>query len=86
MRDAALFVALVVLAGLHDFLALTWHYAREAHRTTRMVVVGVAMELVGAVPLVVALELGAWWPVAASVVGSAVGTVLGMGRAPAERR
>lgn len=74
------FLALAALAAVHDFLALAWHYAREARRTRRMILIGIVMEIVGAVPLVVALELGAWWPVAAGVVGSAVGTSIGMGR------
>lgn len=83
---ALIFVALVGLAALHDFLALAWHRARERAERSRTIVIGVAMELVGAVPLVVALELGTWWPVAAGVLGSIVGTALGMDRRAAPKR
>lgn len=82
---ALYFAALVALAALGDVLSLAWHYARDARRTARMVVIGCALEIVNAVPFVVAIELGEWWPVAAGVLGSAIGTIVGAKRAPSDR-
>lgn len=82
---ALVFVALVLLSTLHEFFGIAWHYAREAGNTGRMLGIGTAMNVAGAVPLVVAIEQGTWYPLAAGIVGSAIGTIIGMNHAPATR-
>lgn len=82
---ALAFVILVALAACADVLSLAWHYARDARRTARMVVIGTVLELVNAVPLVAVVALAEWWPIAAGVIGSAIGTVIGAKRAPSDR-
>lgn len=85
MSTALTFLGLVVLGALADVLSLAWHYARDAKRTGRMVALGCALELLNAAPFLTVIALGEWWPVAAGVVGSAVGTFIGAKRAPADR-
>lgn len=78
------FVALVALAAVLDVLTLAWHRARERGLRGRTIVIGVGHEIAASVPLVAAIELGAWWPIAAGVVGSVIGTAWGM-RAPSDK-
>lgn len=80
---ALAFIALVALAAVYDVLTLAWHYARDASKIGRMVVIGCIMEVAAAVPLVLAISLGEWWPIGAGVVGSAIGTFIGAKRATA---
>lgn len=79
--EALYFVGLVALAAGADVLSLAWHYARDARNTTRMVILGCALELLNSAPLVMVIALHEWWPIAAGVVGSAIGTVVGAKRA-----
>lgn len=76
------FLALVVVSVIADVLALAWHYARDERKTWRMVVLGCALEVVNAAPLVTTIMVGELWPIAAGVLGSAIGTVIGARRAP----
>jgi ABC-type methionine transport system permease subunit len=80
---ALAFTVLAVLAALLDVTTFAWHRAREREQRARTVTLGVAHELLGAVPFMIAIELSAWWPIAASVVGSIVGSTWAMRRAPA---
>lgn len=82
---ALAFVALVALGAVADVLSLAWHYARDARRTARMVVLGCALELLSAAPFVAVIASGEWWPIVAGVIGSAIGTVIGAKRAAADR-
>lgn len=81
---ALAFLGLVALAAVLDVLTLAWHRAREAGARGRTVVIGVGHEIAASVPLVVAIELGAWWPILAGVIGSVIGTTWGMRRAPSD--
>lgn len=78
------FAGLALLAAIYDVLTLSWHRSRERGEIGRTIVIGCAMEAVAAVPFVVALELGEWWPIAAGILGSAVGTWAGMRHAPSD--
>lgn len=78
------FTALVALAAIVDVLTLAWHRARERGDRSRTIIIGVGHEIAVSVPLVVAIELSSWWPIAAGVLGSIIGTAWGM-RAAAVR-
>jgi hypothetical protein len=77
-----MFAVMVALAAVYDVLTLAWHRAREGAARGRTVVIGCVMEAVAAIPFMVAIELGEWWPIAAGVIGSAIGTAWGMRAAP----
>jgi hypothetical protein len=78
---AAAFFGLVALAAGYDVLTIAWHRAREDRRLLATVIIGCVMEAAAAVPLAFAISLGEWWPIAAGVLGSAIGTFVGMRRA-----
>ncbi len=80
MLPAAIFVALVALSAAYDVITLAWHRSRESGAVRHTVVLGCLLEAMAAVPFVTALEMGAWWPLVAGVVGSAIGTTWGMRR------
>lgn len=75
---ALYFTALVALAAALDVVTFAWHRARERRQRGRTVAIGVAHELLGSIPLVVAIELGTWWPIAAGVVGTVIGSTWAM--------
>lgn len=79
------FLGLAILAAVLDVTTFAWHRARERGARGRTVALGVAHELLGAVPFMIAIELGTWWPLAASVVGSIVGSTWAMRRATPAR-
>lgn len=84
---ALAFAALVALGALHEGLAIRWHRAREARLVARMVALGAVLECSAFAPLVAALEVGPWLPLAASVLGVTAGTLWGMrGRGAAPGR
>lgn len=78
---ALVFIVLAALAAVYDVVTLAWHRARERGHVARTVALGCALEAMAAVPIVTAFELGTWWPLAAGVIGSAIGTSWGMRRA-----
>jgi ABC-type methionine transport system permease subunit len=79
------FTALVALAAVYDVLTIAWHRARETAHVSHAVIIGCTMEALAAIPFILAIELAEWWPIAAGVVGSAIGTTWGMRRAQANR-
>jgi len=78
---ALYFAGLVALAAVYDVVTLGWHRARERGEIARTVTLGCALETLAAVPLVIAISCNEWWPIAAGVIGSAIGTSVGMYRA-----
>lgn len=79
------FTVLTALAAAYDVLTIAWHRAREAGKVGRTVTIGCAMEAIGALPFVAVVVSGEWWPLVAGVIGSAIGTALGMRHAAPAR-
>lgn len=79
-----IFFTVSALAAVREALTFAWLAAREKHQRGRTLTFGIAHEIVSAVPLVVALEIGRWWPVLAGVVGSTVGCAWSMRHATSD--
>jgi hypothetical protein len=83
MALAATVAFFFVFAIAADWLAIAYHKAREKGQVRRTAIVAVALEMISWSPVLAAVSAGGrlvWACAAASVIGSAVGTVLGMRR------
>lgn len=78
------FVAVAALSALFDFVIMHWHEARQSGRMARTVLLSMLLELLGAVPIMLAIASDDWTLLLAGVIGSAVGTGLGMWRKRAD--
>lgn len=82
---ALAFTLLIAVAAAADWLSVAWHAARERGHVTRAIVIAVALEILNAAPLVAALAADDWRLLIAGVIGSAIGTGIGVHRAKTDR-
>lgn len=80
MTTAALLLAAVACAALLDVLSCAWLLARERDDRPRCVMLAGAMEACGCLPVGLAITSDSVYFLAAGVVGSMVGTWLGLRR------
>jgi hypothetical protein len=69
-----------VLAATLDWLSCAWHRARESGAVAVAVVLAVAIEALGWLPIWFAITADAPEVAVASIAGSAVGTAVGLRR------
>lgn len=83
MALASVVIAFFVFAVASDWLTIAYHRARESSRISRTSILSAALELITWLPILVAVTTNSatvWACAVASIVGSGLGTSIGMRR------
>lgn len=74
------FILLVFISAVYDIVTIAWHNNRQAGRVGPTVALSVCLEGLAAAPVAVAILSNDWRLLLAGLVGSALGTWIGMVR------
>lgn len=75
------FGLLIIISAVYDIVTIAWHRNREAGKIAPTVLLSVCLEVLATAPVAVAILADDWRLLLAGVVGSAIGTAVGMSHA-----